>query len=245
MDITDNPNFLDNSTLLALPLNEAQPAALPEGKDFVLHTHSFTDHTNNKLLLWHQRLGHLNFDAVAKYLGLPKPQKAVFCPSCCKGKSTLLAAPKDPANRATRIGQLVHSDLCGPIEVCTPSGKKYILVFVDDYSRRLFIRLLRTKDEVSKEFQQLDNLIEVETTFRVAFLRSDGDGPYADGDLAEYCRKRGIQRQFSTAYNQFQNGVSERAIRTLIEMVRTMLIHASAPKLCGGGSMLRSPSHEP
>ena len=121
--------------------NEIQPLArvdpppqksTDQGPNFVLHTHTFTNNTHNKLLLWHLRLGHLNFDAVAKYLGLPQPQKPVFCPSCCKGKSTLLAAPKDPAYRATRIGQLIHSDLCGPIEVCTPSGKKYICIFVDD-----------------------------------------------------------------------------------------------------------------
>ena len=120
--------------------------------------------------------------------------------------------------------------MAGPIETSTPSGKRYLLIFVDDYSRRVFVRLLKTKDEFFREFQVLDNLIEVETTKRVAFLRSDSDGSYVSGELDDYCRKRGIQRQFSTAYNQFQNGVSERTIRTLIEMTRTMIIHASAPK---------------
>ena len=120
--------------------------------------------------------------------------------------------------------------MAGPIEVATPSGKVYILIFVDDFSRRLFICLLRNKNEFFREFQHLDNQIEVETTNRVAFLRSDSDGVFVSNELNEYCRKRGIQRQFSTAYNQFQNGVSERAIRTLVEMMRTMLIHAGAPR---------------
>jgi transposase InsO family protein len=124
--------------------------------------------------------------------------------------------------------------MTGPFETSTPSGKRYALIFVDDYSRRTFVRLLKTKDEFFKEFQELDNVIEVETTKRVAFLRSDSDGAYTSGELAEYCRKRGIQRQFSTAYNQFQNGVAERTIRTLVEMTRTMLIHAFAPKSMWG-----------
>ena len=73
--------------------------------------------------------------------------------------------------------------------------------------------LERTKDEVSPAFQSLDKMIEVETANRVAFLRSDGDGAYTDGYLAEYCRKRGIQRQFSTPYNQFQNGWYGQSLR--------------------------------
>ena len=94
----------------------------------------------------------------------------------------------------------------------------------------MFVRLLKTKDEFFKEFQQLDVQIEVETTRRVAFLRSDSDGVYVSNELQTYCRQRGIQRQFSTPYNQFQNGVAERGIRTLVEMMRTLLIHAGAPK---------------
>jgi hypothetical protein len=201
-----------------------------ENNNFCLHTHTFTNNTTNELSLWHQRLGHLNFDSVCRILNLPQPKKAIFCPSCCQGKSTLLPAPKEKATRSTRIAQLLHSDMAGPMEVPTPSGKKYILIFVDDCSRRIFLYLLRTKDEFFKEFQSLDNVIEVETTKRVAFLRSDSDGAYTSGELDDYCRKRGIQRQFSTAYNQFQNGVSERTIRTLVEMMRTMIIHAGAPK---------------
>ena len=73
-------------------------------------------------------------------------------------------------------------------------------------------------------------MIEVETTHRVAFLRSDSEGSYTSAELNDFCRKTGIQRQYCTAYNQFQNGVSERTIRTLVEMTRTLLIHAGAPK---------------
>jgi hypothetical protein len=206
------------------------------GQNFVCHTHTFTNtkKISSELALWHERLGHLNFEAVSKILNIPAPQKPIFCASCCQGKSTLLPASKEKASRATRVGELLHSDMTGPIEVSTPSGKRYILIFVDDYSRRIFIRLLKTKDEFAKEFQALDNLIEVETTKRVAFLRSDSDGPYTSGELEDYCRKRGIQRQYSTPYNQFQNGVSERSIRVLVEMMRTLLIHAGAPKSLWG-----------
>ena len=201
-------------------------------ENVVFHTHQFGN--SDTLTLWHERLGHLNFASVARMLNIKPPVKAVFCQSCCQGKSTLTPAPHDKATRATRTGELLHSDMAGPMEVNTPSGKRYILVFIDDFSRRIFIRLLHNKNEFLKEFVALDKLIEVETTHRVAFLRSDSDGVYVSGELNEYCRRRSIQRQYSTAYNQFQNGVAERAIRTLVEMMRTLIIHAGAPKFLWG-----------
>ena len=194
------------------------------------HTHTYNSQNMSKLQLWHERLGHLNFEATAKMLRIKPPRITPFCESCCLGKSTLYPAPSTAATRATRIAELIHSDMAGPIEVQTPSGKRYPLLFIDDFSRRIFLELLRHKDELTEEFITLDKTIEVETTHRIAFFRSDGEGSYKNKELDAYCRKRGIQRQFSTAYNQFQNGVSERTIRTLVEMTRTLLIHAGAPK---------------
>jgi len=55
--------------------------------------------------------------------------------------------------------------------------------------------MIRTKDEFFSHFKELENMIEVETGKRVAFLRSDGDGVFLSKDLEDYCRKRGIQRQ--------------------------------------------------
>ena len=120
------------------------------GKEFVLHTHSYSSLPS--LTLWHNRMGHLNFESVAKIIKRPLPPKGIFCPSCCQGKSTLVPAPKSKGIRATRIGELIHSDMGGPIEVQTPSGKKYFLIFVDDFSRRLFIRLLpRGRGQTTRE----------------------------------------------------------------------------------------------
>ena len=46
-----------------------------------------------------------------------------FCETCVKGKLTRTSFPL----------QLVHSDVCGPMQTTTPSGKRYIGTFIDDY----------------------------------------------------------------------------------------------------------------
>jgi hypothetical protein len=43
------------------------------------------------------------------------------------------------------ILELVHADLCGPITPTTPGGKKMLLLMVDDFSRFMWLALLRSK----------------------------------------------------------------------------------------------------
>ncbi|GJY91298.1 integrase, catalytic region, zinc finger, CCHC-type containing protein [Tanacetum coccineum] len=47
----------------------------------------------------------------------------------------------------TRKTYLLHVDLWGTVRVASVSGKKYILVIVDDYSRFTWVKCLRSKDE--------------------------------------------------------------------------------------------------
>ena len=55
-------------------------------------------------------------------------------------------------------------DLCGPLNIQSRSGKKYILVILDDYSRFTWTRFLRSKAETPDElivfFQNDSNKIE-------------------------------------------------------------------------------------
>uniref|UniRef100_A0A5S6R013 Integrase catalytic domain-containing protein n=1 Tax=Trichuris muris TaxID=70415 RepID=A0A5S6R013_TRIMR len=50
--------------------------------------------------------------------------------------------------RASRLIELVHSDLCGPMPTKPPSGNRYFLTLIDDHSRFTVVGLLKSKDEV-------------------------------------------------------------------------------------------------
>lgn len=70
-----------------------------------------------------------------------------ICEHCTKMK---LTQPKllESKRRAKEPIRLIHSDICGSMQTATPSGKKYFLTLIDDYSRFTVTRLLKTKTEV-------------------------------------------------------------------------------------------------
>nr|GEX43207.1 integrase, catalytic region, zinc finger, CCHC-type, peptidase aspartic, catalytic [Tanacetum cinerariifolium] len=111
--------------------------------------------SNTKSWLWHRRLSHLNFGAVNHLArqglvrGLPKLkfEKDHLCSACAMGKSKKKShKPKFEDTNQEKL-YLLYMDLCGPMHIKSVNGKKYILVIVDDYSRFIWVKCLRSKDE--------------------------------------------------------------------------------------------------
>nr|GFB06329.1 retrovirus-related Pol polyprotein from transposon TNT 1-94 [Tanacetum cinerariifolium] len=113
--------------------------------------------------LWHRRLSHLNFDYINLLskkdivIGLPKLKyvKDQLCSSCelSNAKRSSFKSKAVPSLKG-RLN-LLHIELCCPMQVASINGKKYILVIVDDYSRYTWTLFLRSKvenPEVLKDF---------------------------------------------------------------------------------------------
>ncbi|GJR17250.1 copia protein [Tanacetum coccineum] len=90
-----------------------------------------------------KRLSHLNFDTINDLTkhdlvdGLPKFKynKEHLCSACERGKIKKSSHPPKLVPSTHSKLELLHMDLCRPMRVETISGKKYISVIVDDYSR--------------------------------------------------------------------------------------------------------------
>ena len=54
---------------------------------------------------------------------------------------------KRKAYTSNEVLELVHTDLCGPIEIQSYKGDRYIMLFVDDYSRMMTVIFLKQKSE--------------------------------------------------------------------------------------------------
>ena len=63
--------------------------------------------------------------------------------------------------------QLVHSDLCGPMNVDSVGGNKYVLTFTDDYTRYVTAYFIKSKSEVLSKFVEYVTMMENETDLRV------------------------------------------------------------------------------
>ena len=85
-----------------------------------------------------------------------------YCDGCALGKQHRAPFPQATSYRAEQALELVHTDLCRPITPPTPRGNKYFILVVDDYSRYMWIELLRSKDEAYSEFRKIKVMAESE-----------------------------------------------------------------------------------
>lgn len=75
-----------------------------------------------------------------------KPQKT--CSTCVESKATRLPF-KACEKQSKRIGDLIFSDVCGPITPASIDDEHYFQVIVDDFSHFVVVMFLRQKKEVA------------------------------------------------------------------------------------------------
>ena len=183
--------------------------------------------------LWHRRLAHVGekgLNELAKKSLIPLAKcKINPCDYCLFGKQHRVSFQKRSRRRDNKL-ELVHSDVCGPLEVESLGGNKYFLTFIDDSSRKTWIYFLRTKDQVFQQFQKFHAMVERETEMPLKCLRTDNGGEYISRDFRDYCSKHGIRHEKTVPGTPQHNGVAERMNRTIMERVRSMLRMANLPK---------------
>jgi IS30 family transposase len=121
------------------------------------------------------------------------------------GKQCRSPFPDEASFRANEVLELIHGDLCGPIKLTTPAGNKYFLLLVDDFSRYMWIQLMKNKDKAFSAFKEVKKAIEVERNVKVKGFRTDRGGEFRSVEFE--CTKdfllqpqHGIQKIFSKIY---------------------------------------------
>jgi hypothetical protein len=131
--------------------------------------------------------------------------------------------------RARRIGELVHSDVYGPMPTPSIGNARYYVAFTDDHSGWRVVYFMKNKSEVPALFRQFVASLLNETNNTVRTLRSDNGGEYVGHEFKKYLAERGIRHETSAAYTPAQNGVSERGNRTLMDGARSLLFASNLP----------------
>jgi 5'-3' exoribonuclease 2 len=86
----------------------------------------------------------------------------------------------------------VHTDLWGEALMKSIGGGKYLLTFVDDFSRKVWVYILKSKDETFARFRQWKAMVETQTERKVKYLRSDNGTEFCSREFEYYCRDAGI-----------------------------------------------------
>jgi len=132
--------------------------------------------------------------------------------------------------RASQKLQLIHADICGPISPTSNSKKRYLICFIDDYSRKSWVYFLVEKSEALVTFKYFKKSVEKEMDAYIKCLRTDRGGEFTSQDFNDFCKENGIKRQLTAAYTPQQNGVAERKNRTIMNLVRSMLSEKKLPQ---------------
>lgn len=180
--------------------------------------------------LWHKRYDHLNFKSLNRLhdqsmvSGLPKlvaPGRE--CVGWCISKQPRKSYRNLIHSRTKSALEVVHSDVCGPMEVETLGGNKFFVTFTDEFTRKVWIYLLKKKSQVFRVFRKYKTMVEKQSKLSIQTLRTDGGGEFTSQDFEMFCEQEGIVHEVTPPYTPQHNGTAERLNRSVLNITRSML----------------------
>uniref|UniRef100_A0AAV1UBQ4 Polyprotein n=1 Tax=Peronospora matthiolae TaxID=2874970 RepID=A0AAV1UBQ4_9STRA len=181
--------------------------------------------------LWHARLGHPGRSGMDKTQratsGMPAVKQGIekLCSGCMKGKLTIDTFPPQSLTRTSLVLELVHTDVMGPMKTVSKGGARFVLTFVDDYSRFVAAYFMKHKSEVAARLSEFKAFYENQWGKHLKCIRSDNGTEFVNKKIAHICARNGIVHQRTVPYSPQQNGVAERINRTIMEKARSMLYY--------------------
>lgn len=211
--------------------------AVPTIHSILLSAASDVNESNNNLQIWHARLGHASNSMIQTLckqslvtgLDLTDSHDNCFCEICLLSKKKRFPFPRSSSTSSHPL-QLVHSDIAGPFQENGLDDSRYFIIFVDDYSRFVWVYPVQKKNAIYNVFEEFIISAENLCGFSVKTLRSDNGSEYLSNEFKLICQRYRIAQQCTVVYTPQQNGVSERYIQTIVTMCRSMLTHFDLPK---------------
>ena len=114
------------------------------------------------------------------------------CESCLAGKVT--AKPFGKVSRASSRLELIHYDICGPMNAKTRHRAFYFLNFIDDYSEYGYVCLLSHHYKALDVFKCFVAEVETQLEHRVKTLLTDHGREYLSYMSKAFYEEKGMQR---------------------------------------------------
>jgi hypothetical protein len=190
--------------------------------------------------LWHWRYGHLGWDSLTRLQretmvkGLKIPtsafldEKEKICETCTLAEHSREPIPRSES-KISRVLELVHMDVCGPMQVISRGGKRYVATYIDDFSKLSVVRPIAQQSDVFEVTKEVLTMLEDITECRTKIIRSDRGGEYINAPTDAWLKKKGIQHQRTPSHTPEQNGVAERHNRFFVTRTKAMLLEAGLP----------------
>jgi hypothetical protein len=164
------------------------------------------------------------------YLGLPLFTVLainVSCHACQLGKHTRLPF-HNSSHRAEHPFDLIHLDLWAS-PVVTVSGSKYYLVILNDFTHYLWTLPLKLKSDTFTTLSNLFAYVSTQFSRTVKAIQCDNGREFDNSSTRIFLMSNGTELRMSCPYTSPQNGKTGRIIRSVNNVIRTLLIQASLP----------------
>jgi hypothetical protein len=131
--------------------------------------------------LWYYRLGHISRERIERLIKesiLPSLEflDLEHCIDCITGK--YVKKIKKDAKRSAGILKIIHTDICGPFPVKSVDGYDSFITFTDDYSRYVYIYLIKERLEALDKFNIFKAEVENQHNLKIKIVRSNRGGEY-------------------------------------------------------------------
>ena len=131
--------------------------------------------------------------------------------------------PQKSTYSSSKTLELVHSDLCGPLEGPCLGGSRYFMTSIHDFSRWTTVHTIKNHSDTPQCFIKIHKLAETHTGCKLKIVRTDNGWEYVSNDFIGHLNNKGIVHHTTNRYTPHRNGAEERMSLTLVNRIRSML----------------------
>ena len=195
--------------------------------------------------LLHRRLGHVSWAnrhllrAIGLAFGSSVAERVgSLCDACVRVKLRRSIGRDSPRRPARFPLDRVHFDISPRIPCRGRRGEVGFALLVDEFTDRYFVYWITSKSQMpeilasfremgEKHFRRKMGALDV--PYRLSCVRSDGAGENNSEVVKRWCLEAGITHELSAPYDQWQNGLVERAMQTLWQGAEALRLDSKVP----------------
>ena len=147
---------------------------------------------------------------------------------CLAGKPNRAAFHSRPPMRREAALELVHTYVCY-VDAPSDRGGQYFVTFINDFSKKLWAFMLKSKDQVLSVFKEFHASVERISGQKLKVVQTDNGGEYR-GQFVMYGKPQDIELEYKVPKTPELNGLAKRMNQSIMERLKSMLSHAKLPK---------------
>ncbi|OYD06037.1 DDE-type integrase/transposase/recombinase, partial [Paludifilum halophilum] len=104
------------------------------------------------------------------------------------------------------------------------------MIFIDDFTRMMWVAFLKEKSEAFEKFKMFKNRVENKSSVKIKCLRYNRGGEFSSREFNIFCEENGIKWHLSSPRTPEHNGIAEIRSKLVVEVARAMFLENDISK---------------